>query len=1378
MLKDRRDFAVKELYVLIIWLSCSLSVANAKNFYLSALNGNDKYTLTQAQNPSTPWKSISRLNEISSQLLPGDSVLFKRGEVFYGSITLLASGTQSLPIVISSYGSGEKAIVSGFTKLGSWTLLGNGVYESSILSVTSSPNMITMDGLPKAMGRFPNSGYLTYESSSNNSISDKQLSSSPNWTGAEIVIRKNHWITDRNPISSHRGNMIDFVSKSTYPGISGFGYFIQNDLRTLDLEGEWFFSSRSKTMLMYFGGKSPSSSNVQLATLETLLNLNKINNIVVDNLSFEGSNKAEIQISDAPNIEIRNCDFNFSGYNAITGLSNQGRSPNLKVENCSINNSNNNAIDLDPGFQNASVAKNNIKNTGLVAGMGGSGDGTYLAIYSRGANTTIEYNNVDYTGYSGISFKGSSVLVKNNFVNNSCLIKDDGAGIYTFRDKNDPIEYGQKIIGNIVLNSRGASDGTNPKATQAHGIYLDGNTMNVDVIDNTAADCTDDGLFINGSQSIIVSGNTFYNNNTQFEMYNWGPGIRKINVEDNIFFSKLKPQLAVDFYTKANDINQFGHSDKNYFIRPLGNDFLFHTQSTANSYPGDLYTLSNWASTYKQDLSSKTSPIVIPDYQLESLTSKNKVPSDYLTNKNASAIWPSDNSISFKINKEGKKAFKANVNKGGSGNDILVSIFDIGTVSSQKSYVLKFKATSNDERAVKIYLSQTGAPYATLSEAHFQNVSSTPNDFEIIFDKPTSASDARIVFHLDRSDGDIEFENIELYEANVKINDPADYIRFEYNATNTSKSISLDQPYVDAKNKSYQNKLSLAPFTSVVLIASGNLPKKLPQTISFPALPDRIYLDKPFKLSGASTSGLPLSFKLISGSASIKDSIITLLGAGAITVEAFQDGDSKFSSAVPVTRSFDVKKSPQNLNFPSISTKNLNQGSFALLASTSSNLTPSFRVISGPATISGSKITLTDIGTVKIESTQPGNGNYQAASSINQSFDVIGAINSADKSTQTIDFSFVSSINFTTAPIKLEAASSSGLDVKYAVLSGPATVSGNIISLTGSGTVVIEASQQGNSKYQAALPVVKSCKVMDRDVSTDKADQTIYLSRVWDRDFGAAPFSLNARSSSGLPINYRIVDGPASISGNIVSLTGAGSVTVECMQEGNEEYNAAIVVSQTFNINKANQHINFSTIPSKNYGDKPFKLESSAVSGLPINYSVVSGPVTISGDEVRLLGPGWVTIKASQEGNENYKMAQDVTRNFLVNEATQVFNYGRLITKNDHVPSTFENSGNSKDGIDESLNPVASNLQLYTYPNPFVGRLNIRFTPSYSGHATLKIYDFNGQVIKQLLEADVKIQEPKSFTFDASNNPNGIYVVRLTIAGKTFFQKVILKRKD
>jgi len=57
---------------------------------------------------STPWKSLSQVQSSMSAFQPGDSILFKCGDTFSGTLTVNKSGTALAPIKFGSYGSGNK----------------------------------------------------------------------------------------------------------------------------------------------------------------------------------------------------------------------------------------------------------------------------------------------------------------------------------------------------------------------------------------------------------------------------------------------------------------------------------------------------------------------------------------------------------------------------------------------------------------------------------------------------------------------------------------------------------------------------------------------------------------------------------------------------------------------------------------------------------------------------------------------------------------------------------------------------------------------------------------------------------------------------------------------------------------------------------------------------------------------------------------------------------------------------------------------------------------------------------------------------------------------------------------------------------------------
>jgi hypothetical protein len=78
------------------------------------------------------------------------------------------------------------------------------------------------------------------------------------------------------------------------------------------------------------------------------------------------------------------------------------------------------------------------------------------------------------------------------------------------------------------------------------------------------------------------------------------------------------------------------------------------------------------------------------------------------------------------------------------------------------------------------------------------------------------------------------------------------------------------------------------------------------QAISFPQIPPKLTTDEPFEITATATSGLGVLFEIISGPATIDGNAITLTGAGEVVVEATQPGDVTYDPAEPVQNTFMV----------------------------------------------------------------------------------------------------------------------------------------------------------------------------------------------------------------------------------------------------------------------------------------------------------------------------------------------------------------------------------------------------------------------------------------------------------------------------------------
>lgn len=586
----------------------SLTVG-ATNYYVASA-GSD----AAAGTIGVPWQTLAKVS--AHTFAAGDSMFFNRGDVFYGMLTISHSGAVGNPVWYGAYGTGVSPVISGFTNVSAWTNLGSNIWEStSTVSALPYCYLATVNGVNTGMGRFPNTGFLTYQTFvTNTTITSSSLNSSvTNWTGAEVVIKKQRWVLDRNPITAHSSTTLTYTPASTYYGQANWGFFIQNDLRTLDTLNEWYYNPSTHKIDIYETSTPPT---VRVTSVDTLVYTTNKNYITFDHINFQGANANVFYIENSHDFTIQYCSFNFN-YNGIYG-ENYGASTNFKVINDTINNSNNDAIYANKTFSNIAITGNLIKNTATIAGMSGSSDNMATGMFLNNLpNGLVQYNEIDTTGYDGIDFaNGDSLQVLNNFINYFCFVKDDGGGIYTLAAATHKI-----ISGNIILNGIGNGNGiNNPGTSQAHGVYLDQNglTSGVQVLNNSIAQLTSpalagySGIFVHDAINITVTGNTVYNYGVaQIYIKNdiSGEAITGFTSKNNIFFSKDSIQYCLFTRTLHNDISSYGTMDSNYYVRPIADSLVFNTEPLATT--DFYYTLAGWQTLTSYDAHSHKSPKTI-----------------------------------------------------------------------------------------------------------------------------------------------------------------------------------------------------------------------------------------------------------------------------------------------------------------------------------------------------------------------------------------------------------------------------------------------------------------------------------------------------------------------------------------------------------------------------------------------------------------------------------------------------------------------------------------------------------------------------------------------------------------------------------------------
>lgn len=355
-----------------------------------------------------------------------------------------------------------------------------------------------------------------------------------------------------------------------------------------------------------------------------------------------------------------------------------------------------------------------------------------------------------------------------------------------------------------------------------------------------------------------------------------------------------------------------------------------------------------------------------------------------------------------------------------------------------------------------------------------------------------------------------------------------------------------------------------------------------------------------------------------------------------------------------LTFSLNLQAQPnQQITFGSLPSKTFGDLPFNLEASASSGLPVQF-TSSNPsvASISGSTLTIVSAGEAVITANQSGDANFNAAPAVQQTLVVA-------KANQTITFLELPIKTYGDGTFPLTASASSNLTITYSSsnTSVASIVGGNFVVINGAGECTITANQEGNSNYNAALPVA-------RTLTVNKATQNINFNALTNKTYGDAPYTLVATATSGLAVVFTSSNTSLlSITGNQATILGAGTVEIIASQSGNNNYLPAENKVRSQLINKAVQSITFSTISTKTYGDLPFALTATASSGLPVSFSSeLTSFLTIDGNIATIVGAGTLKVFASQSGNENY-LPNVVEQTLTINKAPQAITFGVLTTK-------------------------------------------------------------------------------------------------------------------
>ncbi|HEX8686852.1 MAG TPA: MBG domain-containing protein, partial [Pyrinomonadaceae bacterium] len=448
---------------------------------------------------------------------------------------------------------------------------------------------------------------------------------------------------------------------------------------------------------------------------------------------------------------------------------------------------------------------------------------------------------------------------------------------------------------------------------------------------------------------------------------------------------------------------------------------------------------------------------------------------------------------------------------------------------------------------------------------------------------------------------------------------------------------------------------------------------KASQTITFGALADKTFGDADFAVSATSTSNLSVSFGA-AGACTVVGTNVHITGAGSCTVTASQAGDSNYNAATNAPQSFNIAKagSTTTVTAPDATYDGSPHGGTAAatgFGGLNQSRTVTYAGRNG-TTYGPSTTAPTNAGDYTASASFPGDANHNTSNG-SADFRIL-------KAGQAITFAALSNRTFGDADFAVSATAGSGLGVSFTA-SGPCTVSGATVHLTGAGTCAVTASQAGNGNFNAAPNVERSFQI-------GKASQTITFGSLADRSFGDADFPLSAAATSGLGVNFGAT-GACSVIGTSLHITGAGSCTVTASQAGDTNYNPAADVQRSFTINKAGSTTTV-TAPDATYDGSPHGGTAAATGFGGLNQGLT---VTYAGRNGTVYGPsntaptnaGDYTASASFPGDANHNTSSG-SADFRILKAGQAITFAALANKT-FGDSDFDVSATAGSGLGVSF---------------------------------------------------------------------------------------------
>jgi 6-phosphogluconolactonase (cycloisomerase 2 family) len=274
-----------------------------------------------------------------------------------------------------------------------------------------------------------------------------------------------------------------------------------------------------------------------------------------------------------------------------------------------------------------------------------------------------------------------------------------------------------------------------------------------------------------------------------------------------------------------------------------------------------------------------------------------------------------------------------------------------------------------------------------------------------------------------------------------------------------------------------------------------------------------------------------------------------------------------------------------------------------------------------------------------------------------------------NKATPTITWATPSTITVGTAlsSTQLNATTSVAGTIAYSPASGSIPSAGTqTLSATFTPT---DTANYNPASASVALSVVVAVPGSPTAITATTANGEATITFTAPSFTGSAAISgytIRATATDGSTMTVNATGSPAKVTG----LTPGKSYRFTVIANNSAGSSESSTVTDTLTISLVNQTISFAAPADRASNSGSFALSATASSGLPVTFTLVSGPGLLAGNVVDLTGAtGPIKLRASQAGNATYAAAPEVEVTFAVTAGRTNVIFGQAFSSGSRVPA-------------------------------------------------------------------------------------------------------------